>query len=274
MKANTHTRSLVSLRTSLAGFVFVALMMSTTAVNAQSEEADKDLKETTAEVQESLKTLNTHMKEGEWSKVQELMSEKAWDKYCQSLVRRCVSLTKIEVDIPIPGIDEAKDAISEVLEQHGLDELEVEDGFKLQIGSADDEEEEEDGDEDESDEEESLKDDPIIKALDKDDNRVEIVESLFQAQMQSPFNMSVFNGKVIELEKAEGEAGRFFVKVEPQIQERDEGGTRFRMVSPPVIVIVEKSDDVWVYAGVDSKRTSEAMKDFNPRGGGAPRTDF
>ena len=91
---------------------------------AQDDDAKTDSKTQNETIAKLLKELNGHMNDGDWSEVKEMMTDEAWDSYCSSLVLQCVSLTKVELDgIDIPGLEDSKDEIIEVLEAHGLDKL-------------------------------------------------------------------------------------------------------------------------------------------------------
>ena len=266
--------------TRLAGMATLTLLIAFTSIGiCNAQDGEKAVADPESEVSQLLTSLNDHMQEGEWAEAKALMTDEAWDTYCSRLVQRCASMTKIEINIDIPGLNEAQEAVEEVLEKYGLEDVEVKDGITLKIDGQGDDEEADDDEEDEEDEGEQDGDeekvDSVLTALDKGGKRMEIVEALYEANGLSPFNLSLFNGDVKEVEvEAKDMEVTLIAKIEPKVQQSDgSDGIQIKMMSPPMIVLIQKVDGEFKYGGLDMRRTAEEAKNFSPRGDG-PRTDF
>ena len=72
-----------------------------------------------------LEHIRSNIESGDWQAVETSMTPEAWDDWSASLVVECLSLTNVELEFGLPGIEEAQDEIRAALEKHGLDEIEI-----------------------------------------------------------------------------------------------------------------------------------------------------
>ncbi len=221
-----------------------------------------------------LQQIREHIEAGNWQGVSNCMTDEAWDRFCSQQVVEAISVANIDADIPLPGIEEAQQAIKAALEKHGLDELEIDrPSIEIRMGHGMEDEEEVEVEKDkEAATAEDAQHEKIIAALDDSGDRMTIVGDLWKAKAASPFGVSVFLGD-IKQEVADGDS--VSLKISPSTPEmHDEGGLSLVIAVPPVFVDIRKEGGVWKYAGVDQEKTDEAMKNFRPPMHGGQRSDF
>ena len=250
---------------------------------------DEDTKKKMSEedlkmVEEATKAFTATTKlasENDWEKAVKGMTKQASEDYAVGVVTQ--SLTLIEMQLPpqmdIPVINDAKDATSDVLEEYKLDEIDVSSILRNRRGRAnsdDDEDEDEDMTPREKakarQEKMKAKQDKVkaeVKAaIDKDDQRWEIVTALRKSSKEANFLRDVFAAKVGDSEVKDGVV---FLTVTQEAL----GGS---FAVPTVLKMTDVKGD-WKYDGVDSARTQKALQQTirRLRGGAAPKepdTDF
>jgi hypothetical protein len=212
--------------------------------------------------------IRTQIEANNWPEVAASMTPDAWDAFCAQIVVECISIASIEIEIPIPGIEDAQDAILEALEKHGLDKIEIKQpSIEIRM---DDPNNPDDKDQAVARAEKESQKQDILKRLNQSSDRMAIVADLWKAKSNSPFTASVFMGK-IEEETRDGET--FIVKVTPAMPKpASDEGISIMIAIPPVFVNISKVGDDWKFAGVNQKKTDQAMKDFKPPVPGG--TDF
>ena len=219
--------------------------------------------------------------QGDWKNAPKAMTEQARDEYAMSVVTQSITLTKMELppQMDIPAINDAKDATIDVIEKYELGDIDPSFFMKGGGGSKDNDDDE---DSDMTPEEKAkaqmverkaqqnkLKAD-ILKAIDKDDQRWEIVAALREAQKGSVFHRDIFKGEVSSSEIGDGEVFLTLTQEAP-------GGK----VGFPTVVKMKAEKGTWKYSGMDMPRTRKAMQQTmqRMRGGGGrapakPDTDF
>lgn len=259
MKISSYTKLLL-----------VAAVSFSLALPAVAQDDEKSGEKETSPGARVLNEIHQHIKAGEWSDVKSKMTEEAWDDWCENLVVSSHGMANLEIDtgLSIPGLDEAQEAISEVLKKHELDELEIKNQmFEIRVGDMDDEPE---APEDEEVEEASEQSREILATLDKNDSRLQVIQDLWEAQATSPFNFSVFGGDVENEEEFEGGVS---LTIKPVAGSSGDSGVSFQVMAPPVVIDMRKEGDTWKYAGMNGEKTAKAMKDFNPGMGGVEDFD-
>ena len=243
----------------------------------------KKTKEELEMVDEATKAFNAMAKlvsQGDWEKAPKRMTKKARDDYAMGLVTQSITLTKMELppQMDTPAVNEAKDDTIDVLEKYELGDIDVSFFMKGGGGSADSSS---DDDDDEMTPQEKAKakqverkaredklKTEIMTAIDKNDQRWEIVAALRDAQKGSSFHRDVFKGKVSD-SAVDGDA--VFLTV---TQKAPEGAVAF-----PSVVKMTAQKGKWKYAGMDLPRTRKAMQQARQRPRGRrtpaePDTDF
>ncbi len=222
----------------------------------QEQEQDEEAIEAAKEV---YKTISESIAEGEWESASELMTEKTRDAFCVEVVMMALVVANTEFPPNIPGMSDFKDDIQDVIEDLGLDELDIDVDSVIQKGGGEDA--------DPSDlktiSEENEKN--IIAALDKDGERWKMVNSLWEVESESPFNANPLAGGEVTETELDGDACILTISAKS-------GGGGMRVMVPPTIIRIEKTDAGWKYAGRDAERTQAAMEKFmegmqNGRGG-------
>jgi hypothetical protein len=254
-----------------------AIMEMRDAPNDETEEepdnshdgSDEDIEA----AEEAYKKISELIGEKSWEALPEHMTEKACDDFCSETVMMGLAFAKMEMPMQIPGLSEAKDDVTEVIETYGLDELDIDITTMMKMRVQTDEEDDEDLEAPKKDKRAEAKT-KILAAIDEDDRRWEIVAAVWEAQSSSPLMISAVNGEIKETELDDDVC---FLTIKMKPPEAAGGGIQIQIQSPPSIVRMEKVDESWTYAGRDPERTERAMKEFMQNlnlGRGRPKTDF
>ena len=234
-------------------------------------------------VDDASKAFNSMAKlvsQGDWEKAPAAMTKQARDEYAMSLVTQSITLTKMELppQMDVPAVNDAKKATIDVIKKYELGDIDVS-YFMKNGGGSRDSDDDDDGDMTPKEkakarmverkaQQDKLKAD-ILKALDKNDQRWEIVAALREAQKESAFHRDIFKGKVSDSEVKDNSVFLTLAQEAP-------GGS----VAFPTVVKMTAEEGKWKYAGMDMLRTREAMQQTmrRKRGRGAapaePDSDF
>ena len=205
---------------------------------------------------------------GDWKGLLEHMTEDAAKQAQVTTVTMAVELGSEQLDQfanMMPGLEDARDAVAEVLENHGLGDLELPSSIQITMGPP--------GAEDEEDLEEPMEmgaaediGKKVMDALDKVENRWQLLKEINEALEESPFAMGggsgTFGGELVDVE-VDGDSAK--VEIEMDFDGGGMGGgMQFEM--PPMIAKFQKVDGQWKYAGLDMEAFEMEMG-----GGGAPQ---
>lgn len=223
---------------------------------------------------------------GDWKEAAQGMTKQASDEYAVTTVARSIALTQMELppQMDTPAFNDAKDAIIDVIEDYKLGDIDVSSILRIpnnrnRPNSSD---AEEDSDDDKTTPQEKAKarlakakaqqdktKAEIMAAIDKNEQRWEIIAALRAVQKGSPLGVDVFTNKVSDDSDIDDKT--VFLTVT-----RD--GPNERIAIPTVVKMTAEKGD-WKYAGIDQLRTQRSIQRLvqRMRGGGAPAepdTDF
>ena len=265
--------------------ILQALMQEMADGNDKKKEMSKEDLKMVEEATKAFEATAKLVSKGEWEEAAKGMIEKARDDYAMSVVTQSLSLTKMKLppQMQVPAINDAKDATADVIDEYKLGDIDI--SFFL---SRPDPADSDDADDDDMTPEEKAKarqdkakamlverkarqdklTAEIMKALDADDQRWEIVAALRKAQEGSPFSRDPFAGKVSD---SDIDDNAVFLTV----SRKTPGG---RVAIPTVVKMTEEKGK-WKYAGMDQSRTQNATRKMMQRRGGnrapaEPDTDF
>ena len=211
----------------------------------------------------------------EWEKAAKLMTSTASDDVVVEQVISSIGMTKMELPMPIPQIEEAVDEIDNVLTKYELDKLEIDISkmFKVKMDFDGDEKDGDDDDKNSDDDEKEAAKNPmkesskkILDAVKKSGKRWEIVKELWDAKKASPFSFSPLVGKVEDTEAGEGVV-YLVVAMAPATSDNNDG-MQIQMMAPPTVVRMKLEKDKWLFDGRDEERTMKAMNEFMEKQGG------
>ena len=247
----------------------------------EKKEMSKEELEMTDKASKAFNSMAKLVLQGDWENAPKAMTKQARDEYAMSVVTQSITLTKMELppEMDIPAINDAKDATMDVIEKYELGDIDPSFFMKGGGGSSDN------GDDEDSDmtpeekakaqvverkaQQNKLKAD-ILKAIDKDDQRWEIVAALREASKGSIFHRDIFKG---EVSNSEVDDSTVFLT----LSQKAPGGK----VAFPTVVKMTAEKGEWKYSGMDMPRTRKEMQQImlRMRGGrGAapakPDTDF
>ena len=230
----------------------------------KSEQEEKtDQKSEKASPTKTFNQIKELIKEGEWEDAAKWMTKEAADSVTSEVVLRAASLSQI--DVMIPGIEDAKDDVAEVLEEYGLDKIKFDMPQAIELSvdgdGGEDEEPEDDGDNDSKkvviDMKKHQKE--ILAILKKSGKRWDAVRDLWETMESTPFSMDPLSGKVEEVE-IDGDSASLKVKLVPNLG--GDEGISIQIVAPPTFLQFTKSGNIWKYSGLDQERTRKAQKEF------------
>ncbi|MDB2686101.1 EF-hand domain-containing protein [Mariniblastus sp.] len=250
-------------------------------LGGEKKEMSKEELKMAEDASKAFKSMAKLVVQGDWEKAPQAMTKQARDEYAMSVVTQSITLTKMELppQMDVPAIKDVKDATIDVIEKYKLGDIDPSFFMKGGGGSSDNDDDE---DSDMTPEEKAkaqmverkaqqnkLKAD-ILKAIDKDDQRWEIVAALREASKGSIFHRDIFKGKV---SNSEVDDSAVFLT----LSQESPGG---KVVFPTVVKMTAEKGK-WKYAGMDMPRTRMAMQQIMMRmrgaGGAAPakpKSDF
>ena len=195
---------------------------------------------------------------GDWETISQSVTEEGGNEFCRNAVMLSYSISKMQLNGPVPmdALEETQAAIIEVMEEHGLDELE------MQLNELRDNKEEGEEEPDASEKKATFtekRNELIDSALDKDGKRWEITKAILDAQAGSPVARNMLNNNVIDAE-TDAETVLLTVAVKPS-----NGAQELRFLSPPTVIRMEKTGDNWLYAGIDIERSRQHARKFMQR---------
>ena len=262
------------------------------ALSQEMADGDDKKKEMSKEdlkmVEEATKAFEATAKlvsKDEWEEAAKGMIKKARDDYAMSVVTQSLSLTKMKLppQMQVPAISDAKDATADVIEEYKLGDIDI--SFFLSRPDPADSDNADDEDMTPEEKAKARQDKAkamiverrarqdkltaeIMKALDADDKRWEIVAALRKAQEGSPFSRDPFVGKVSD---SDIDDNAVFLTV----SRKTSGG----QVAIPTVVKMTEEKGKWKYAGMDQSRTQNATRKMMQRRGrnrapAEPDTDF
>ncbi|MDB2686946.1 EF-hand domain-containing protein [Mariniblastus sp.] len=260
------------------------------AANKKMAKGDDKKKKLTKEqlkmIEAATKTHNATVKaisENDWKKAAEGMTKQASDDYAIATVTQGITLTQMELppQMDVPAINKIKDATMEVLEKYELDDIDIT-FFLEQRGSKGRSNKDDDGDEngdltprekakarqaEVKARQNKLKAD-VLAAIDKNDQRWEIVSAMREAQQGSPVQRDIFATEIGDSDASDSE-------VFLTLSAKEKAG-QFAL---PTVVKMTAEKGNWKYAGIDLKRTSKATQEMlqglrRQPAPAAPGTDF
>jgi len=252
--------------TKLLSFLMLALLLgiSPQSLTAQEESESKKTDDVEKVVRKKFANIKKMASEGQWKKFGSAMTQKAADEFCSRQVISAIGIQKILDQLPmsVEALEDAADAVTDVFDEYKIDTEEFDISSVMKFGGQSDTSEE------------GLKkakkvaqdlNKKILKRLDKNNKRWEIVGKLFKAQAGSMFSVNPINGEIKKITIKKNVA---LAKVTPT-PPKQEGGVQIRIMTPPVYVRFEKHEKKgWLFCGVDKKETEKAMKEFMKNQGG------
>ena len=234
--------------------------------NGQDEkEAVKAVYEQMAELAEA----------GDWENLLSHMTEDAGKQTQTGLVAMAVEMGGEQMDMlagMIPGMEDARDAAAEALENHGLDELELPSMMQV-MGGPEGGMDMEDLEDLEADGEMPGQDETsqkVLDALENVEDRWACLQDLDEALADSPFSMGagsgLFKGEIANIE-VDGDVAHVEIEL-------DAGGGMggMQMQMPGTHVLFQKVDGQWKYNGMDEEAMMKEMEQMQiPGGGGGGR---
>ena len=211
-----------------------------------------------------------------WEEASKLMTKKAQDELVIEQAISAIGLTSMDIDFPIPQMEDTIDEIENVLIEHGLSDLNIDTStmfkFQMSMGDDSDDEDKEELTQDLEKNRSSMEEqgEKILKHVNKSGKRWKIVKDLWDAKKSSPFSMSPLSGKI---EKLETEKGMQFLHVTMAPSSSGDNGVVIQMVGPPAVLRMKKIDGDWKLDGRDEKRTAAAMKKFMKNMPSMPQAD-
>ena len=233
----------------------------------KKELTKEDLKQI-GEATKAYDALTQMASKGDWKEAAKGMTKQASDDYAIGMVTQSLSLLKMKLPPQMegPAFDEAKGATKDVIDDYKLGDIDISFFLKKRAGGRDQQTEA-------KARQAKLKTE-ILAAIDKDDQRWEIVDALRKAQKEASFNRDVLAGKISE---SDTDDSTVFLTV---VQDKPAG-----QIAIPIVAKMTAQDGKWKYSGIDGPRTQKAMQQMMQRrrgesgagGGGAPKgpdTDF
>ena len=269
-------------------------VLGTLAQPPEEEELDEETKKKRgadfAAATDAYETMSGLVEDGKWEDVAEMMTKQACDDYVYSTVIQGVAVVnaKLPRRLDTPALSNAKEAMTEVLEEFGLSDLDVESALSIRVEvdgktASDDKEadEKEDKDDDklgsgDKDDDKEAKDDDkkkmtaeekaeatqkalrkqVMELVDKDDKRWEIVQAIRKAREGSPFDRRELMGEVNGSDYGDGDV---FLTV---TRKSTPSGGRVSNQPPMVVKMTRNDDGEWQYDGVDQVRTNAKLRSF------------
>ena len=200
--------------------------------------------------------LAKNVSQSKWKEVAKGMTKKAGDEFAINTVGQSLTLAEMKLppEMDTPEVKEAKDATVALIEKYGLAHINISSMPEKQDGDDDDEDKEMTREEKikaavaEAHAQQVKVKAEILKAIDKDGQRWEIVAAFHDAQKASPLSNDVFVGKV---GGAEVDGDEVFLTM---TQEAPKG-----KIALPIILKMTAEKGDWKYAGIDQARTQGAM---------------
>ena len=227
---------------------------------------DRKIKPESKGSRETFNKIQQLVRKGNWNEATKFMTKNAQDEIIVSQVIGAIGLTKMELPVPIPQLEDTIDDIDNVLTEYRIDTLNIDTSsmFKFSFSMGDDADESEDKDLNKKENVKSQmakQSEKILKHVDASGKRLEILSELWDAKKSSPFSMSPLNGKVKQIEKESDDVHYLEVSVSPA--ESDGGtGVSIQVMTPPTALRMIKKDGLWKLDGNDEKRTENLMKEF------------
>ena len=216
---------------------------------------EKELSESEMAASEAYQNIGKLVDDGDWETISQRMTEEGRILFGRNTVRSALVISKMNIKTPVPMkvFDDTKAAITEVLQEYGLDKI------APQKRRNDEEGEEEEGEEEEEPADSKEPNELIDEALDKDGKRWEIIQAISEARAGSPF-AGLLNNNVIGAEADGSDAVLLTIT-----QKTGEEAPQVRISRPPNVVRMEKVDGNWLYAGMDAERSSEKAQEYLQR---------
>lgn len=237
----------------------VILGLASPSVQAQDEKSEAKKSEAVEKVvREQFKKIKKLAADGKWKKLGSAMTKEAADEFCSRQVISAMGLQKILDQLPmsVESLEDAADAVTDVFDEYKIDTDKFDISSVMKIGG-----QQASSDKDEKKAKKAAKElnSSIVKRLDKNGKRWEIVGKLFKAQAGSMFAINPING---EIKKVIVKKDAVLAKVVPA-PPKQEGGVQIRIMTPPVYIRFEKREKKgWLFCGTDQKETEKARKEF------------
>ena len=252
----------------------------------KDSESNAKASNTGAEAKKAFQKIKKLIAENKWEEAAKHMTKKAQDELVVEQTISAIGLASMEIDFPIPQLEDAMDEIEDVLIKHGIKDLGIDTSsmFKFEMRMGGDDDEDDGADQDIEKEVEAHRpemkneSEKILNHVNKSGKRWEIVKDLWNAKKASPFSMSPLSGK-IEKQEADKDIQLLYVSMAPAEADNN-NGIVFQMVAPPAVLRMKKVENNWKFDGRDEIRTAKAMQEFMKKqqeqfgGGGPQREDF
>ena len=211
---------------------------------------EKELSESELAARTAYQNIGKLVDDGDWETISQRMTEEGRGLFGRNTVRSALVISKMDIKTPAPMkvFDDTKAAITEILQEYGLDKIAPQ---KRRNDEEGEEEEEPAGSEDPNE--------LIDEALDKEGKRWEIIEAISDARAGSPF-AGLLNNNVIGAEADGSDA--VLLTITPKASEET---PQIRISRPPTVIRMEKVDGSWLYAGMDAERSREKAQEYLER---------
>lgn len=206
------------------------------------------------------------VKDEDWKAASAKMTPEARDDFCFEAVMMAVAFAEMDMPQQIPGISDLQDELQDVVDTFELGELDLDVDSMMQMEMGGETPEEDTPEMEELETKQKEEKEKVLKAIDKDGKRWEVIGAIWDAQSNSPFHMSPLAGEIEESE-LDGDVCYLTVVVKPEMPGGG-GGAQIQVMAPPSIVRIEKTEEGWMYAGRDEERTRKAMEEFMEGMGG------
>lgn len=200
------------------------------------------------EIREVFSQLGDAMDELDLEAASKLMTKNALDEVCADTLLMCIQISSEDIGMP-----EITDQLSEIVDEYGLDEIEL-------PKSLTDLESEEFPSEEEM---ENVRKE-ILKAV-PDGKRLEIVTDIKKVTEEFMFGDNPFAGEIEEV-KINDDVATITVELEEfaEMMEDAELDGEIELEMMPIVLKFKKVDDAWKWDGFDIEKTNALMDDVAP----------
>lgn len=200
------------------------------------------------EIRKVFNELNDAMGDLDLKAASKLMTKKAMDEICGDSLLMCIQIASEDIGMP-----EITDRLAEIVDEHGLDDVELPDSLT-----------DLESEEFPSEEEMNQVRKDILKAV-PDEKRIELVTEIKEVTEEFMFGDNPFAGEIEELKIKDDEAS-ITVELEEfaEMMEDAEMEGDFDIEMMPIVLKFKKVDNTWKWDGFDIEKTNALMDDVGP----------
>ena len=200
------------------------------------------------EIREVYSELHDAMDDSDLESASKLMTKNALDEICADTLLMCIQIASEDMGMP-----EITDRLSDIVDEHGLDKVELPEALTNM-----------ESEEFPSEEEMAKVREDILKAVPAE-KRIELVTEIKEATEEFMFGSNPFTGEIEELEIKDNGASVTvaFEEIEEMMEDAEMGGD-FEIEMLPIVLKFKKVDDTWKWDGFDAEKTNALIDDVGP----------